>query len=771
MLTLGDQDAIFWFLPAYQQVVSQLRSFEFPLWNPYEFGGMPLFAVWQAGVLDPLNWLYLVFGVSSRTLTIVQQLAFALAAVSTFAYTRSLGLSRRASLFGAVIYAFGGYLVARTLYPGLLHVSALAPLVLFAIERCFQESSGKRGWRMSVAGALILAWQVFAGHPQPLVYSSMLAVAYAAFRFLSIRSGREARLRFVTQCAVIFVGGAGLAAVQLLPAYEVASSSVRQAWSFEMFTLHSLSPISLAGALLPFIHGGGRGIYSLPFWGEYWHHNESQIYLGALAVSLSFAGAVGAWRVRHRAGTFWVGAAIVGLLLAMGKYSGPLAWALYRVPVISSFRSPNRYWMIVALAVAVLAGYAVDSLLKDEGKAPGRVVEVASAVVFLFVSSIAVFIFVWPGRAEEMFRSPVGAQHSVSLDGSHAEYWVPLVSALAGVLLVFAMTRSRRPRGWYLPLMGFLVLDYNLYAAFAPINSAPAAEKRLGSAVPSGLVFSERHKPHRIHLVINPTAGEFSPLFFHGHEMASGYDPLLDVRYKRFSGIDETGRSHLQTLLAENDRTLDLLNVRYIMVAPEVTQASDDLYRNELGRSERWRKVDVNSTIDHYRGYAVFENGNVMPRFWLAGSVKVAGDEQQLRLIRGEEGDFNPSQVALLSPGAVRALGHLSESSPQAAVEGKVVLVERIANRAVIDVETGRDAVLVLSEVFMPGWKATVDGREVGLHRVDYILRGLLVGAGRHRVEVWYAPRSFWIGGAITVIFVFLLGGIITWPFLTQRRL
>ncbi|MEP7274341.1 MAG: hypothetical protein ABI882_22805, partial [Acidobacteriota bacterium] len=199
MLTLGDQDVIFWFLPAYQQVVSQLRNLHFPLWNPYQFGGIPLFAAWQAGVLDPLNWLYLVFGVSSRTLTVVQQLTFALAALSTFAYTRSLGLSRRASLVSAVIYAFGGYLVARTLYPGLLHVSALAPLLLFIIERCFQEArvGGERGWSWSVAGALIVAWQVFAAHPQPLVYSSLLAVAYAAFRVFSISNGHGERRRFI----------------------------------------------------------------------------------------------------------------------------------------------------------------------------------------------------------------------------------------------------------------------------------------------------------------------------------------------------------------------------------------------------------------------------------------------------------------------------------------------------------------------------------------------------------------------------------------------
>ena len=74
---LGDQDAVFWFFPAYHQVVDQLRSLHLPLWNPYVYGGMPLFAAWQAGVLDPLNLIYLAAGVSSRSLTLTQQFMLA----------------------------------------------------------------------------------------------------------------------------------------------------------------------------------------------------------------------------------------------------------------------------------------------------------------------------------------------------------------------------------------------------------------------------------------------------------------------------------------------------------------------------------------------------------------------------------------------------------------------------------------------------------------------------------------------------------------------
>ncbi|MEP7272147.1 MAG: YfhO family protein, partial [Acidobacteriota bacterium] len=559
----------------------------------------------------------------------------------------------------------------------------------------------------------------------------------------------------------------------------------RQAWPFEMFTLHSLHPISIFGALLPYIQGGGRGIYALPYWGNYWHHNESQIYLGAVAVSLSIAGAVGAWRARHREGMFWSIAAVAGILFAMGKYAGPLAWASYRVPFLNSFRSPNRWWMIVAIAVAVLAGYTVDGLTKEGGEGGafaslGRTARIAAMSVFGVVASIAMFVFAFRSKAEHLLRALVDAERPIDLSTAGAELLMPVGSALAALLVVYGMTRSRVPARWYLPLLGLLLVDLNLYAAFAPINSLPGAEKQLGSAVPTSLAAKDRLEPHRLHLVISPASGEFNPLLFYGHEMASGYDPLLGVRYKRFSGIDETGRSHLPTMLGGGDRTLDLMNVRYILVARGVALASgsedtfDAQYRSDLN-SKRWRKLDIESPVERYKGYAVFENLNVLPHFWLAGSVDARSDEEQLRVIRGEApGErFDPMRVALLGAEDAADIGGLKgslEQPDQAGQKGKIILIERTPGRTILDVETSRDAMLVLSEAFEPGWKASIDGREAKVRRVDYILRGVAIDSGWHRVVVSYAPRSVRMGAVISGMTALLLLSVLAFSRSLTRR-
>ena len=172
--TLGDQDAVFWFFPAYQFAAEQIASGSFPLWNPYQYGGIPFFAEWQSGVLDPLNWIHWL-GATSRSLTLSLELSFAVALLAMFSYARSIGFTRRASIIAAIIFGFSGFLVGRTLYPGFVRIVALMPLVLCFTERLSQRSR----WRDMVFGALVIAWQIFAAHPQPLMYSSLLACAYA----------------------------------------------------------------------------------------------------------------------------------------------------------------------------------------------------------------------------------------------------------------------------------------------------------------------------------------------------------------------------------------------------------------------------------------------------------------------------------------------------------------------------------------------------------------------------------------------------------------
>ena len=67
---------------------------------------------------------------------------------------------------------------------------------------------------------------------------------------------------------------------------------------------------------------------------------------------------------------------------------------------------------------------------------------------------------------------------------------------------------------------------------------------------------------------------------------------------------------------------------------------------------------------------------------------------------------------------------------------------------------------LVLTDVQFPGWKATVDGRPADIERVDYLLRGVMVPEGTHRVELRYEPLSWRLGWITSGVALALVGGL-----------
>jgi uncharacterized membrane protein YfhO len=82
-----------------------------------------------------------------------------------------------------------------------------------------------------------------------------------------------------------------------------------------------------------------------------------------------------------------------------------------------------------------------------------------------------------------------------------------------------------------------------------------------------------------------------------------------------------------------------------------------------------------------------------------------------------------------------------------------------------LEVETTANApaFLVTSDVFYPGWRATIDGAPAELFQTDYAFRGLPVPAGTHAVRFEFSPRSFYQGVFISAASLLLLGACVFW--------
>ena len=71
----------------------------------------------------------------------------------------------------------------------------------------------------------------------------------------------------------------------------------------------------------------------------------------------------------------------------------------------------------------------------------------------------------------------------------------------------------------------------------------------------------------------------------------------------------------------------------------------------------------------------------------------------------------------------------------------------------------------VFSEIYYPGWEATIDGQQKEILRANYILRALEIPAGNHTIEFTFKPRPYIVGNKVTsisswLVIIVLLGSI-----------
>lgn len=100
-----------------------------------------------------------------------------------------------------------------------------------------------------------------------------------------------------------------------------------------------------------------------------------------------------------------------------------------------------------------------------------------------------------------------------------------------------------------------------------------------------------------------------------------------------------------------------------------------------------------------------------------------------------------------------------------------VKLTSYMSDRLTYDVNSSKGGVIVFSEVYYPGWTATVDGQPVELGRVNYLLRAVNVAPGKHKIELAFHPKSVTTTETIAyVAYAVLLLAILLSAYIEYRK-
>ncbi len=573
---LSPDDGVIFNIPLRVAAANLIRSGSLPLWNPYIFCGLPLHGAAQAGLLFPLNWFYVIS--SPRLATNLMMItAYMLAAVGAYLYSRRAGAEVAGAIATSLIWQWSAFMVEQIGHTNILHTAAMLPWLLWAVDGYLATGARKRG--ILLVG--LLALQVFAGHQQTLVYSLLLVAAYA---FVIARQSRQTRQRF-NSIAIFMVAGLALAAVQILPTFELLRNSLRATTTYEFFGSFSMPPKFVLTFFAPYVLGGGNGLLfrapyiDRPFFGEY------AAYAGLLTLMLAAAALI---LKRDLITKFWGVVFVAALIMAMGRFMPfRLYEVLYYVPVLNLFRGPARHLMEIHFAVAVLAGRGLTAI-KSGKRSTLFPITIIGAVIFLLTLLTVTW---WRPAAFHLDRAiPVTLMRA-------PELFLPIFIATLSAISLFIYARSKGRRA-LIALFVVLIFDLFLYgsgSAWRTHSPGPQHElwqepelvklirQREAANAPSYRIITQ-DQPFDPDFPVSPPTEEgggamaLQPdtYMMHGIENAAGYDGFGLARYSRLAGdMKVWGElTDAEGTLRGDSRALDLLNVRYLLTRPAVAAPS-----------------------------------------------------------------------------------------------------------------------------------------------------------------------------------------------------
>ncbi len=666
-------------LPHRAFAAAALADGDFPQWNPYAFGGMPFFADPHVGLLYPTH-LAIAFlaprgdlPVWPAELAIV--LHFWLAAFGMYLVAgRLFGLGSWGAPLAGIAYGLSGMMVVHACHPGMIFQIAWFPILFLLFVRGFDS------WPWALAAGLALGVSFLAGHPQTTLYT-LLALVVAGL-FLAVDAARAGATRprlaaALARLASSLLIGLGLFVVQLLPALELLNLSERASLSTAAAAEYALTWRQVGKFLAP----------------TYFGHAEAtspRLVLLLAAMGLWFRRPSAAPRALAGLRGYLIAVAALAFLFALGPrfFIWPI---LVHVPGLDLFRAPVRMMYLWNFSLAILAGDALDRLLRGEigTTRPGRwFATIAGALTLAALPVLAAKGIVRGGDVARALSD-------------HVAVLVLVMGALAAATLAIAAGGRARPAVRGAIVLAALTVD--LFLLGYGYNDGPADPRdrfRRHAGETARLAEEGRREHFRVKMaegerrLFERNQGSVDRFF-----LLEGYNPIALAR-------------RLPATPWSDDAALDLMNVKYA--------------------------ADTSGAV-----LALRERTGYLPRAALYYSARVLGDPL------ADGGPLPPfdhrREVLLEEPPGIPL-------PPDGASEVSLARIARYQPDEIqVLVETSENAVLLLSEVWYPAWVARVDGERRRVLRANGCLRAVPVESGRHMVLLRYESEAFRRGLAISL--------------------
>ena len=683
---------------------------------------------------------------------------------------RAFDFRQHLAVLGSVIWAFSSYFLIIIAAGHIWKVMALAylPPMIAGIVLAYR---GKYLWGLIVT-AIFAAFEINANHVQ-MTYYFLFVILFMVIAYLvdAVRQKRMAHFwRATAVCAAGAVIGVCLNLSNLYHTWEYSKESMRgkselvkkqsanqsasgldrdyiTQWSYgigETWTL--LVPNTKGGASQPLIESKTAMEKANPEFnvvyqqmGQYWGEQpgtQGPVYVGAFVLMLFV---LGLFIVKGPMKWALLAATVLSILLSWGKNFMPFTdFFIDYVPMYSKFRTVASILVIAEFTIPLLAMLALKKIVDDPSLLTKRIKAVYAS--FALTGGIAILFALVPTL---FFSDFISSQELRALSTLPQEYVVPITENLremrravftadcwrsAFIIIIgtlcLLMFKAKKLKASYmvgaitvLCLVDMWQVDkrYLNNDMFVPKSEREAPMQMTET---DRLILEDKTDlgNYRVLNLASNTFNENETSYF--HNSIGGYHAAKLRRYQDI--IDHYIAPEMQKL------------------APAVAEAGGDMLKvNGDSLFPVLNALNARYFILPLQGgqTAPVMNPYVHGPAWFVDKVTYA-DNANKEIEAVGRIDLRREAVADKRFHDVLKASAVQDST------ASVKLTKYMSDRLEYDVYSTKGGVIVFSEVYYPGWTATVDGQEAELGRADYLLRALNVAPGKHKIVLTFHPKS-----------------------------
>ena len=766
------------------------RTGERTRWTNALFGGMPTYQMSPSyDSTEPLTFVqkvYHLFLPNYVWLTFIMMLGF-------YILLRAFGIPAWLAGLGGIIWGFSSYFFILIAAGHIWKFITLAyiPPTIAGIVLAYRKKYLLGG----IITALFMAMQILSNHVQ-MTYYFLFVILFMVGAFFEDAWRKKELPQFFKATGVLIVAGligVSINLSNLYHTYEYSKETMRgkselkyegaaakqtssglnrdyiTQWSYgigETFSL--LVPNVKGGASVPLSRSEKAMEKANPMYSSLYSQltqyfgdqpmTSGPVYVGAFVLMLFI---LGCFIVKGPMKWALLGATIFSILLSWGKnFMGLTDFFIDYIPMYNKFRAVSSILVIAEFTIPLLAILTLKEiltkpeLLKEKLKYIYISFGLTGGLALLFAIAPRLFFPTYiPANEMAALQNALPADQLSPIIANLEEMRVHLFTSDAwrsffivtiGTLLLLAYNAKKLKATWTVAAIALLCLGdmwsvnkrYLYDEQFIPKSEQTATFRKTQT---DELILQDPSLDYRVLNFAGNTFEENNTSYW--HKSVGGYHAAKLRRYQEM--IDHhiakemqaayqevaTAGGQMDSVNAAKFPVLNMLNTKYFI----------------FPAGQQGQTVPI-------------ENPYTFGNAWFIDKIQYVNNaNEEIDAI----GQVDLQQTAIVDSKFKEALKGVNEGYKDSLSTIRLTSYE--PNQLVYETSSPQDGIVVFSEIYYPGWTATIDGKPADIARADYILRAMNVPAGKHTIEMRFDPQSLHIteGIAYGAMALLLVGVII----------